>query len=140
MKTEFYYCPVCGNVIVKVVDSGVTPHCCGKEMVKLVPGSVDATVERHVPVFKRKDECTVVVEVGSTPHPMTPDHHIVFIYLQTENGGQLRYLDPEKPAAAEFCDCKDKVVAVYEYCNLHGLWMTSVKDEPTKPSCLCCVK
>lgn len=140
METEFYYCPVCGNVIVKLVDSGVTPHCCGKEMVKLVPGSVDATVERHVPVFKRIDDCTVKVEVGSAPHPMSKEHHIVFIYLQTKNGGQFRRLDPEKPAVAEFCECKDKVIAVYAYCNIHGLWMASVDEPSKKSSCQCCVK
>ena len=54
---------------------------------------------------------------------MIPEHHICFIYVETENGGQLVQLDPEKPAVAEFCICKSPVVAVYEYCNLHGLWV-----------------
>lgn len=128
MKTKFYFCTSCGNVIVKLVDSGVIPFCCGKQMIELVPGTVDASPERHVPVVSRTDDGRVIVQVGEKFHPMTPDHHIVFIYLETETGGQIRYLDPEKAAAAEFCDCKDKIVAVYAYCNIHGLWKTDVID------------
>lgn len=134
METKFYFCKTCGNVIVKAVDSGVVPFCCGKQVTELVPGSVDATAERHVPVLRRTDDCRIIVEVGEKLHPMTPDHHIVFIYLETERGGQIRYLDPEQAAAVEFCDCKDRIVAVYAYCNIHGLWKAEVKEN-CKTSC-----
>lgn len=129
MKTKFYYCLTCGNVVVKAVDSGVVPFCCGKQMIELVPGSVDATKEKHVPVFRRVDDKKVIVEVGESPHPMTKEHHIVFIYLETEDGGQIKYLDPEKPAKAEFCECGGKITAVYAYCNIHGLWKTEVNEQ-----------
>jgi superoxide reductase len=51
---------------------------------------------------------------------MAPEHHISFIYVETENGGIIAHLK-DKPEAT-FCICNDKPVAVYEYCNLHGLW------------------
>ena len=125
--TKFYKCPVCGNLHVSVIDGGGVPVCCGKEMIELKANETDGAREKHVPVVTRAEEgCGVLVEVGSVPHPMLPEHHISFIYLETENGGQLRRLDPSKPAVAEFCDCKDRVVAVYEYCNLHGLWKATV--------------
>ena len=122
MQVKFYVCPRCGNLIVKFVDSGVTPVCCGAPMEELVPNTVDAAGEKHLPALERISDCTLRVKVGSVAHPMTPGHHIVFICMVTENGMQVRYLDPAGEAVADFCCCKDKPVAVYEYCNLHGLW------------------
>lgn len=123
MAVKFYKCPHCGNVIVKFVDSGVVPVCCGAPMQELNPRAQDGAAEKHVPQVTKVDDCTIKVEVGSVPHPMTPEHHISFIYAETQNGGQLVQLDPAAPAVAEFCTCKSPVVAVYEYCNLHGLWV-----------------
>ena len=74
MTTKFYVCPVCGNVIVKLVDSGVTPSCCGQTMKELVPNTTDGKVEAHVPVFERTSPGTIMVSIGSTPHPMTREH------------------------------------------------------------------
>lgn len=124
MATKFYKCNHCGNVIIKTVDSGVPVVCCGEKMVELVPNTVDASQEKHVPVVTRVDDCRIKVEVGSVPHPMTEEHHIAFIYVETENGGvQISLKDnPE----AVFCTCNDKPLAVYEYCNLHGLWKTKL--------------
>ena len=59
-------------------------------------------------------------------HPMIPEHFIQWIYVETENGGQRKALKPEQAPKATFCVGDEKVVAVYEYCNLHGLWMTEV--------------
>jgi superoxide reductase len=124
MATKFYKCNHCGNVIIKTVDSGVPVVCCGEKMVELVPNTVDASQEKHVPVVTRVDDCRIKVEVGSVSHPMTEEHHIAFIYVETENGGvQISLKD--KPEAV-FCTCNDKPVAVYEYCNLHGLWKTEL--------------
>ena len=55
---------------------------------------------------------------------MIPEHHIMFIYVETENGG-IRVDLTDKPEA-EICVCTSKPVAVYEYCNLHGLWKTEI--------------
>ena len=127
MATKFFKCRHCGNVIVKMVDSKVPVVCCGEKMEELVPGTVEASVEKHLPVVKRLDECSVRVEVGSVLHPMTPEHHISFIYLETAHGG--RFINLDKEPAAEFCVCDDKLVAVYEYCNLHGLWKTEIPED-----------
>ena len=124
MATKFFKCKHCGNVIVKTVDSGVPVVCCGEKMEELVANTVDASKEKHVPVVTKVDECTIKVEVGSVAHPMLPEHHIAFIYVETENGGMRMGLK-EKPEAT-FCVCNDKPVAVYEYCNLHGLWKTEL--------------
>ena len=120
MATKFYKCRHCGNVIEKVVDSGVKVVCCGEEMEELIPNTVDASGEKHVPVIKDLGNGKIKVEVGSVAHPMLPEHHIVFIYIETERGG-IRINLKDKPET-EVCVCNEKVVAVYEYCNLHGLW------------------
>lgn len=124
MKPKFFYCKHCGNVIEMLYDSGVSVECCGDTMEEMVPNTVDASTEKHIPVVTRIDDCSIKVEVGSVPHPMLSEHHIVFIYLETEDGG-LRVDLKEKPEAI-FCTCKSKPIAVYEYCNLHGLWVTKL--------------
>ena len=124
MATKFYKCRLCGNVIHKVVDSGVQTVCCGEQMQELTPNTVDASNEKHVPEVTRIDDCTIRIQVGSIAHPMTPEHHIVFIYVETENGG-LRVDLKDKPEGV-FCTCHGKPKAVYEYCNLHGLWKKEI--------------
>lgn len=122
MATKFFLCTACGNVVVKFVDSGVTPFCCGKAMVELVSGTSDGAVEKHLPVVEKMGDHTIKVKVGSKPHPMMDEHHIAFIYLETPAGGQIKYLKPGEPAEAVFCNICEKPVAVYAYCNIHGLW------------------
>ena len=126
MATKFYKCLHCGNVIQKVVDSKVPVVCCGEKMQELIPGTVDASVEKHLPVVTVLDETTIKVEVGSVAHPMLAEHHIAFIYVETENGGMRLDLAHEGKPEAVFCTCTDKPIAVYEYCNLHGVWKTEL--------------
>ena len=95
--------------------------CCGEKMQEIVPGSVDAAAEKHVPVIKTEGQ-KVTVSVGSVAHPMQEEHYITFVCLETENGHQIKYLKPGTKPEAEFTLNNDKLVAVYEYCNLHGLW------------------
>lgn len=140
MEAKFYVCPICGNVINKVVDSNVVPVCCGKPMEQLHPNKVDASHEKHVPVVNQEDDYSLTVRIGSEPHPMTESHHIKFVYLETENGGQIHYFTHEdKVAETKFCCTKDKPVAVYAYCNLHGLWKTDAVYE-RKRNFFCCRK
>ena len=124
MATKFFKCRHGGNVVTKVVDSGVPVVCCGEKMEELIPNTVDASGEKHIPVVTRIDDCSIKVEVGSVAHPMLPEHHIVFIYVETENGG-IRIDLTDKPEAV-ICTCTSKPIAVYEYCNLHGLWKTTL--------------
>lgn len=124
MAVKFYKCRHCGNVVVKTVDSGVPVVCCGENMQELKANTQDASTEKHVPVVSVIDDNHIKIEVGSVAHPMLPEHHIAFIYVETGNGGQLITLE-DKPEAV-YCTCGAKPVAVYEYCNLHGLWKTDM--------------
>ena len=124
MATKFYKCRHCGNVITKIVDSGVPVVCCGEKMEELAPNTVDASNEKHLPVVTQINENTIKVEVGSIAHPMLPEHHIAFIYVETDNGG-IRVDLTDKPEAI-ICTGSAKPIAVYEYCNLHGLWKTTL--------------
>ena len=124
MAVKFFKCNHCGNVIVKLVDSKVPVVCCGEKMTELIANTVDASTEKHVPVVTLLDNGNLQVEVGSVAHPMLPEHHIAFIYVETETGGMRVDLN-EKPEAT-ICTCTSKPIAVYEYCNLHGLWKTEL--------------
>jgi superoxide reductase len=120
MKAKFYKCSHCGNVVVKFVDSGVPVVCCGEKMEELVPNTVEASGEKHIPVVTLIGNGRIKVEVGSVPHPMLAEHHISFIYVETARGG-IRVDLKDKPEAEIYVG-DEEVVAVYEYCNLHGLW------------------
>ena len=120
MATKFYKCNHCGNVVEKVVDKKVPVVCCGQKMEELIPNTVDASGEKHVPVVTWVDDKTLKIEVGSVHHPMLPEHHIAFVYVETENGG-IRVNLNDKPETIVYVG-EEKPVAVYEYCNLHGLW------------------
>lgn len=123
MKQRFFRCEHCGNIVAMVEDKGVPVMCCGRKMTELVPGSVDASHEKHVPVFT-VDGNKVYVIVGEIEHPMVDEHYIEWISIQTKQGNQRKCLTPSDKPAACFSICDgDEVEAVYAYCNLHGLWM-----------------
>ncbi len=119
---KFYICEHCGNIITFLHAAGVPVMCCGQKMTEVVPGTVDAAVEKHVPVVDVNGN-VVSVKVGSVEHPMLPEHFIQWIALETSQGSQIKYLKPgEKPEAAFALAEGEAVVGVYAYCNLHGLW------------------
>lgn len=124
-KNRFYFCRHCGNIIGLIKDSGVPVVCCGEPMAQLVANTVEASQEKHLPVPTVNGD-VVKVAVGSAPHPMIPEHSIEWVYLQTENGGQRKCLKPGDAPAVSFALHGDKPVAVYAYCNLHGLWKTDL--------------
>lgn len=123
---KFYLCELCGNLVGMIQESGVKMVCCGKEMTLLKANTEDASTEKHVPVVSVVSN-TVKVDVGSVLHPMEEKHYIQWIYLETKNGGQMKRLKPgEEPKATFALSDGDEIVAVYEYCNLHGLWKTDL--------------
>ena len=123
---KFYICETCKNIITKIVDSKVPVVCCGKPMKELVPGAVDGALEKHVPKVTIEGN-TVKVQIGEVIHPMLPEHYIQFIALETKNGVQIKNLKAGDEPKAEFILADgDEAVAVYEYCNLHGLWVKEV--------------
>jgi len=99
--------------------------CCGQKMTNLVPGTVDASKEKHVPVVSVTDG-SVKVEIGEVYHPMSAEHSITWVYLQTDKGGQRKNLSVDSDPVVEFALKDEKPVAVYAYCNLHGLWKTDI--------------
>lgn len=121
-ELEFYVCELCGNLVELAINGGGDLSCCGQPMKKLEANTTDAAGEKHVPVVE-VDGQKVVVKVGSVLHPMEEKHHISFVYLVTEKAVMRVDLEVGKDPIAEFTIAEDdKVVAAYEYCNLHGLW------------------
>jgi superoxide reductase len=125
METKFYRCEHCGNIVLIIQDGGVTPDCCNEAMFALSANTVDASKEKHVPVVKINKDI-VEVFVGDAPHPMQSNHWIQWIYIETKAGSQIKYLNPEEKPYAKFSLVDDQVISVYEYCNLHGLWKTTI--------------
>lgn len=122
MQPKFYICAHCGNIVELVKDQGVAVMCCGQKMTELIPGTTDAAVEKHVPVYQVEGN-TVSVTVGAVEHPMTEAHFIEWIAVQTTKGIQRKALRPDEKPQACFALCDGETVeAVYAYCNLHGLW------------------
>ena len=124
-NTKFYICPHCGNLVEMVNDAGVNPVCCGQKMAALVPNTVEASGEKHIPAVTIQDGI-VTVNVGSVDHPMEEVHYIEWVYAKTEKGGQRKFLKSGETPYVTFHLGDDKAVAVYAYCNLHGLWKAEV--------------
>ena len=122
MEQNFYYCKHCGNIVAKVTASGVPLVCCGQQMEVLTPNTNDGAKEKHVPVYSVR--CgKVTVNIGTIPHPMTPEHYIEWVKLQTNKGNQFKRLSYNTEPTVTFNISKDeKIEAVFAYSNLHGLW------------------
>ena len=122
MNLRFYHCSICGKVITILSDNEIPTICCNQDMEEIVPNRADGAAEKHVPVFTRTGN-TVLVKIGSNPHPMTDSHRITWIGLRSTYGFQFKELHPNgEPAAIFSLLPEDHVEAVYAYCNLHGLW------------------
>ena len=125
-ETKFYVCEKCGNLVQMIHASGVPMVCCGQKMTEIVPGTVDASREKHIPVVTVEGK-TVTVTVGSVLHPMSAEHSIEWIYLETCRGGKRKALSPDAAPTVTFTLDEDEcAVAAYAYCNLHGLWKTEI--------------
>jgi superoxide reductase len=116
---DFYRCERCGNIVALIKKGGGTLSCCGQAMTKLIANSTDAAKEKHVPVVA-KEGGKIRVAVGSTLHPMQPEHYIEWIALVSDGKVEYRFLKPGDEPKAEFDEVKSG--SVYAYCNLHGLW------------------
>ena len=122
MEQRFFICEHCGNIVAMVKDTGVPVMCCGQKMTEIIPGTADAAVEKHVPVYQVEGD-VVKVQVGAVDHPMLPEHFIQWVSIQTRQGNQRKALKPGGEPKVCFALCEgDEVEAVYAYCNLHGLW------------------
>lgn len=129
MDLKFYRCNTCGNIVVMIDDSGNALTCCGKQMTLLRPGMTDGSLEKHIPVYKCYENL-VHIKVGETLHPMEIGHHIEFVVIRTNKGFHFRRLclttDESTLPEACFCLCKgERILEIYEYCNIHGLFKCS---------------
>jgi superoxide reductase len=119
---KFFKCNTCGKIISFMKETAVPTICCGAPMEEIIPGTTDAAVEKHVPVYTVEGS-KVSVKVGSVEHPMIDVHYIEWIVVETNFGSYTRKLSPNTPPAAEFNLVEGEVVKeVYAYCNLHSLW------------------
>jgi len=125
-KQRFFICKHCGNMAGLIQDQGVPMVCCGEKMSELIPNTAEASQEKHLPDVTI-DGAAISVQVGSAPHPMEEAHHISFVYVETERGGQRKCLKPGNAPKLSFNLTDDKPVVVYAYCNLHGLWKMEIK-------------
>lgn len=128
MKLNDMYKCECGSVLEVAVPCDCTddpaPTCCGKPMKLLKENSVDAAKEKHVPVIEKVDG-GYLVKIGSVPHPMTPEHWIQAVELLADGQVLRQNLTPsDKPEAMFFTKATN--VKAREFCNLHGLWVSSV--------------
>ena len=124
-NAKFYICPHCGNLVEMVSDAGVNPVCCGQKMQELVPNTVEASGEKHIPAVHVGDGF-VEVNVGSVDHPMVDVHWIEWVELVTDKGSYRKWLNPGESPKVYFLLAGEKPLAVYAYCNLHGLWKTDL--------------
>ncbi len=123
---NFYRSKETGSIVGVVVNKGGVLSCDGVAMVEMKANTTDAATEKHVPVVSVEGNKVSVV-VGSVEHPMTEEHLIQFVMIETNLGRQFKSLKPGERPAAEFLLLEgEKLVAAYEYCNLHGLWKAEV--------------
>jgi len=139
------------NSLEEIANDGTQISCCGRIMSPLAENIADTSGEQHTPKYTIKGgyaHNAIEVIIGrNTHHDMSKEHHIKWIYLYTFQGGQLKYLSSTNEPKATFamadedafvyCDrpiCKmgqdhcmfqcKRSLAIYAYCNLHGLWKT----------------
>ena len=123
--SQFYICRHCGNIIEKIDDKRVPVVCCGEKMEQLIPNTVEASGEKHMPVVKVEGNL-VTVNVGAVNHPMTEEHLIQWVQLKTDKGAQRKFLNPEDAPVVTFELSNEQPLEVYAWCNLHGLWMATI--------------
>lgn len=122
-RLEVYKCEMCGNIVEVLHGAGGELSCCGQAMTRLEENTVDAAVEKHVPVVE-KTEGGYKVKVGAAAHPMEEAHHIEWIELVAGGKSYIAYLSPGDAPEADFC-VADADVYARAYCNLHGLWKSA---------------
>ena len=120
---KIYKCNLCGNTLIVLNDAGITPVCCGQEMEIINCNNDDsASTEKHVPIYEQ-DGNKVIVYVGKTLHPSLENHYIDWIEVETDRSSYRRKLKwSDFPTATFHLNDDEKVVNIYAYCNIHGLW------------------
>ena len=114
-KMHFYVCPVCGNMITAMTDTGIS--CCGKKLQPLQPHKADENQKLNVARIENDFYITA-------NHPMEREHYIPFVALLTSDTLMLRKLYPEWELQVR--------IPIFShgrllwYCNRHGLFYQDV--------------
>lgn len=124
-RPEFLFCTICGNIIGLVENAGKVIQCCGETMEKIIPNTVDASKEKHIPVASLEGNM-LTVTIGEVLHPMVPEHFIKWICVMTDKRVQRARLVPGDAPQVEFYLDDTKDVDIYAYCNIHGLWYSKL--------------
>lgn len=117
---DVYKCEMCGNIVEVLHGGGPNVLCCGSAMSQLIENTVDAAVEKHIPVVAKIDG-GIKVTVGEVEHPMADDHYIEWIEVIAGSQVYRKNLQPGEKPVAEFI-ISANTMTVRAYCNLHGLW------------------
>lgn len=117
---QIYKCNVCGNIVEMVHKGAGQLVCCGQPMQLMIPNTVDASKEKHVPVVEASSD-GVLVKIGSVTHPMEDKHYIEWIEVIANGRVYRKYLNPGDAPEAVFCVQAQNITA-RAYCNIHGLW------------------
>lgn len=121
---DLFYCKQCGLILEIIHPGAGTPVCCNENMTILHGNTAEANFEKHLPVTKQYGDLRCVM-VGSKPHPMTDDHHIVWIEINFNNRTLRHYCSPGEKPETEFCGIPENAkVTTRAFCNLHGLWQS----------------
>lgn len=120
--SDLYKCLNCGNIIDVIKSKDEIIMCCGNKMQKIISNTVDASKEKHLPIYT-KEENLINVIVGSEKHPMNENHYIEWVQLETTQGIQRKFLKPNTDPKVVFSILdNEQIISIYAYCNLHGLW------------------
>ena len=122
-RLQIYKCEICGNIVEVLHGGQGALVCCGEDMILMEENTVDAAVEKHVPVVEVLDD-GVLVKVGEVAHPMQDDHYIEWVQIIVGDRCSRIFLKPGMDPAGKFTPPKEGITA-REFCNLHGLWKSS---------------
>ena len=116
LKSRFYACPVCGNVLFSRGDALIS--CCGIRLPALEAEEPDAA--HRMDVQRVEDEIYV-----SSAHSMDKDHNLSFAAYMTPDRCEMKALYPEGSAEVRFFF--RGAGRLYYYCNRHGLFMQEIR-------------
>ncbi|MEM3411680.1 MAG: desulfoferrodoxin [archaeon] len=117
---RLYRCKICGNIVLVMHAGAGTLVCCGQPMVLIVAKKEEEGKEKHLPIVSESKN-NIHAVIGSSPHPMESNHYIEWIEVVTEKSRLIKHLSPGSKPEADF-SVNEKIIAVREYCNVHGLW------------------
>ena len=125
-KLEVRQCDICGNQVSMLENGKGEMICDGKPMRKLVANTSDASAEKHVPVYEMLGNSDMLIRVGSTDHPMTPEHYIGWIAVVYQNTIIQEFLEPGGLPQITVKIDNGYTGYIYAWCNLHGLWVAEI--------------